>query len=127
MKKVLVFGVFDGFHAGHEVFLRDAKRLGDYLIAVVAQDHIVRHLRGNEPGANLADRFDELTASDAVDEVVIGDFELATWRTVDRYRPDVVAFGKDQNVLEADLRTHLDRITYKPTLVTLDSFEVNRL
>ncbi|MEK7555024.1 MAG: adenylyltransferase/cytidyltransferase family protein [Patescibacteria group bacterium] len=127
MRKIMVFGSFDGFHGGHELFLRDAKKLGDYLIAVVAQDHVVRHLRGADPGANLAERFDELAKVDAVDEVAVGDFELATWRTIERYHPDVVAFGKDQTMLAEDLQNHLEKLTYQPTLITLNSFEVNRL
>src|SRR5687768_15036318 len=127
MKKVMVFGVFDGFHEGHEVFLTEAKKLGDYLIAVVAQDHLVRHLIGTSARGNLSDRFEELQKSDGVDEVVIGDFELATWKTVERYHPDVVAFGKDQTTLAEDMRDHMSKLSYHPSLVTLNSFEVNRL
>ena len=127
MKKVMVFGVFDGFHQGHEVFLREAKKLGDHLIAVVAQDHIVRHMTGADPSANLSERFEEIEHFDGVDEVVIGDFELAIWKTVERYKPDVVVFGKDQTLLAENFSKHSSNLSYRPSVVTLDSFEVNRL
>ena len=41
MKKVLVFGTFDGLHEGHKDFLRQAKQYGDHLTVVVGRDSTV--------------------------------------------------------------------------------------
>ena len=46
MKTVMAFGTFDLMHPGHEYFLRQAKKRGDYLIAVIARDSTVKKLKG---------------------------------------------------------------------------------
>lgn len=122
----MVFGVFDGFHEGHEAFLKEARSLGDYLIAVLAQDHLIRHLAGKEPAVNFVERFQELQEHDFVDEVAIGDFELEIWRTVARYRPDVIAFASDQELLEKNLARDVKKLGYVPRTVRLKSFEISR-
>ena len=45
-KKVMTFGTFDGVHQGHENLLTQAKKLGNELIVVVAQDATVLKLKG---------------------------------------------------------------------------------
>jgi len=35
---VMTFGTFDRFHPGHEYYLREAKKLGDSLLTVIARD-----------------------------------------------------------------------------------------
>jgi FAD synthetase len=124
-KKVMVFGVFDGVHEGHEAILKEAKALGDHLIVVVAQDHIVQHLKGHQPKINLTDRFEHLKKADMVDEVVIGDAELGTWEVVKKEKPDVIALGYDQESLKADLEAHMDKFEKKPELVVMKSYEPN--
>ena len=126
MKKVMVFGTFDGIHEGHRAMLKEAKALGDYLIAVVAQDHIVEHLKGHAPRINLAERFAHLEAEDAVDEVVIGDAKLSGWGAVKKYKPDVIAVGYDQYALKKDLEKHIGEFDPKPEIKTLAAFEPNK-
>ena len=121
MKKVMVFGIFDGLHDGHRVILKQAKSYGDYLIVVVAQDHMVEHLRGSSPKKSLTERFEHLQKVDQVDKVVIGDVEPSTWYIVKRHRPDVIAISQDQHLLKKDLELHINlkRFGYKPKLVIL--------
>lgn len=94
MRKVIVFGVFDGVHDGHRAMFKEAKSHGDYLIAVLAQDHIVEHLKGYLPEVNLSERMEHLQKEDLVDEVVIGDPELGTWEIVKKAQA-----GSDRNWL----------------------------
>lgn len=119
----MVFGVFDGIHEGHRSLFKQAKKLGDYLIAIVAQDHIVEHLKGHLPERNLAERFEHLKKEDGIDEAVIGDKELSTWEVVERYRPDVIALGYDQTVLKEDLEKNLKRLGVKPEIKVLKAYE----
>lgn len=119
----MVFGVFDGIHEGHRAMLKEAKSYGTYLIVVVAQDHIVQHLKGHLPQYPLAKRLEHLQMVDGVDEVVIGDSELGSWGVVKKYQPDVIACGYDQNDLKQDLEANFDKLGYKPRLVMLKSFE----
>lgn len=109
----MVFGVFDGLHDGHKEFLKEAKKYGEYLIVVVAQDHIVNHLKGHEPKLNVGDRLAHLEKIDGVDEVIIGDRELSTWEVVKKYQPDVVVFGYDQDTLRENFLHWLK--TYQST------------
>ena len=45
MKKVMVFGTFDGLHEGHLDFFRQAREYGDYLIVAVARDVNVKKIK----------------------------------------------------------------------------------
>ena len=48
MAKVMATGTFDLLHMGHIFYLREAKKLGDELVCVVARDSTVRKLK-HEP------------------------------------------------------------------------------
>lgn len=121
----MVFGTFDGLHDGHKAMLKEAKNLGDYLIAVVAQDHIVQHLKGHLPKINLLERFEHLQDVDEVDKVVIGDAETSAWNTVKKYKPDIIAIGHDQELLKEDLEMSFDTLGYEPDIAMLKYHEVN--
>ncbi|MDO8584596.1 MAG: adenylyltransferase/cytidyltransferase family protein [bacterium] len=125
MKKVMVFGVFDGIHEGHKALLKEARAFGEYLIAVVAQDHIVEHLKGHLPKVDVGERLAHLEAEDSVDEVVIGDRELSSWEVVKKYQPDVIALGYDQALLREDLEKNIEQLGYVPEIVEIAGFEPN--
>lgn len=123
MKKVMVFGTFDGIHEGHRAMLREAKSLGDYLIVVVAQDHVVKHLKGHLPKMNLLERFEHLGNVDGVDKVAIGDAHLSTWEVVKRFRPDIIGIGHNQLQLKADLEESVDQLGFRSEIKILKHFE----
>lgn len=123
MKKVLVFGVFDGMHAGHRAFFKEAKKLGDYLIAVVAQDHIVEYLKGRLPSKNLVERLDDLKREKLVDETALGDAELSSYEVIKKCRPEVIVLGYDQDVLKKDLERHLKDFDWQPKIVVAGPHE----
>jgi FAD synthetase len=127
MKKVMVFGVFDGVHDGHRQLLKQARNLGDYLVVVVAQNHIVEQLKGHQPRLDLAERFVHLEAEDGVDQVLIGDEEHGTWEVVKANKPEIIALGYDQQALKSDLESHLKEFDPKPDIVVLDAYEPNDL
>ncbi|HEY4475649.1 MAG TPA: adenylyltransferase/cytidyltransferase family protein [Candidatus Paceibacterota bacterium] len=126
MRKVMVFGTFDGLHQGHRAMLQEAKALGDYLIAVVAQDHIVEHFKGHLPKKNFAERFEHLEKVDHVDQVAIGDAELSIWNVVRRHKPDIIAIGHDQDLLKKDLENSMAELGYKPKIEVLTYYEANK-
>jgi len=123
----MVFGVFDGFHEGHEGFLREAHSLGDHLIAVVAQDHVVRHLFGKEPSVNFVERFEELEKRDKVDEVAIGGVAFGNWEIVERLRPDIIAFAADQKLLLENFKEAVTQLSIQPKVKILKSFEIEKM
>lgn len=126
MRKVMVFGTFDGLHEGHRDFLRQAKECGDYLIAEVAQDHIVGHLKGHLPALDLAKRLEALKKEDGVDEVEIGDTELYTWQVAKKHRPDVVAVGYDQTALKNALEAHLKNFDWPIEIRVMNAHEPDK-
>lgn len=121
----MVFGVFDGIHEGHRDMFKEAKSCGDYLIAVLPQDHIVKHLKGHLPAINFKERMAHLQEEDFVDEVVAGDSELGTWGVIKKHRPEVIAVGYDQTALKQSLEVNFSKIGYRPEIKVMQSFEPN--
>jgi len=122
----MVFGVFDGLHDGHKKFFEEAKTHGDYLVAIVAQDHIVERLKGRRPVIDQTKRFADLGELDGVDEVEVGDSELGVYDIVLKHKPDVIALGYDQQSLKEDLEANYGKFDWKPQMVVLSSFEPNK-
>lgn len=103
MKKVLVFGVFDGVHEGHRALFKQAKLHGDYLIVSVAQDEVVRQLKGGFPRHDLDERIGFLNTEPLVDLALPGDFALGSYSAIKERRPETVVLGYDQKDLGDDL------------------------
>ena len=97
--KVLVFGTFDGVHEGHRHFLREAKKLGNFLIAVVAPDKHVETLKKHSPKFSLLKRLEHLEKEKIANIVVSGGETLGTWNVILENHPDMVALGYDQTEL----------------------------
>jgi len=123
----MVFGVFDGIHDGHREMLKQAKGLGDFLIVVVAPNHIVEELKGHKPNIDLVERCVRLKALKWVDEVVTGDKENGTWDVVKKHQPDIIALGYDQTELKANLESSLDIHNHKFKVMMLDAYQPNVL
>jgi len=71
-KVVYVDGGWDMFHAGHVEFLREARKLGDFLLVGVHNDIAVNNARGsNYPIMNLNERVLSVLACKHVGDVVI--------------------------------------------------------
>ena len=126
MKRVLVFGVFDGIHNGHRSFLREAGGKGDYLIAVVARNEVVELLKNKEPLKNLAQRMTELESESIVDLVVPGDVKIGSWAVIERYKPDVVALGYDQVALKTALEEFFREVSRKVDIAVMKPHQPER-
>ncbi len=124
-KKVMVFGTFDVFHAGHEYFLREAKKLGDYLIVVIARDSTVKKVKGRLSEHNEKQRLNAVKESGYADKVTLGN-EDDKYKVIRKYKPDIIALGYDQFVftytlnkiiIDENLDTEIIRLkSYKPSM-----------
>jgi len=115
-KKVLVFGVFDGFHDGHRNFLSQARSLGEYLIVIVAPDTAVMEFKGHAPRLALAERMNVVLREDSVDEVVPGDAVQGSWEVLKTHQPSVVALGYDQEAIGQELKRNKDQFPFPVTI-----------
>lgn len=97
---VFTNGCFDILHAGHILYLEQAKRLGDRLIIAVNTDPSVSRLKGKTRPINpLADRMSVLAGLRAVDWVV--PFEEDTpARLIKEINPDILVKGGDYKEVE---------------------------
>ena len=93
--KVMVFGTFDIFHPGHRSFLKQAKKLGDYLIVVVARDKTVEITKKQKPINKEAIRVKIIKDSRLADKVILGGTG-DKYAVIKKYRPDIICLGYDQ-------------------------------
>ena len=101
--RVVVFGIFDGIHAGHRDFLRQARAYGDELLAIVGRDESVVRLKGKTPTYPEKTRLDLVAQEEWVSDVILGDEEQSSYRVLGELNPDVICLGYDQRGLRADL------------------------
>lgn len=103
----MVFGVFDGLHAGHRAFLRAAKKRGEELIVVVARDSAARLLKHKTPRRTQAARAAALRRSMLADRVALGDRKQGSYGVIARWKPDIICLGYDQRALANDLKKRM--------------------
>jgi len=102
-KTVVIFGVFDGIHEGHLSFIKDARKKGNHLVAIVARDEIVKELKGKLPLINEVDRINSLLKIEEIDLVLLGDIKMGTYNILKEVKPDIVFLGYDQKSLFENL------------------------
>jgi len=103
-RTVLVFGTFDGLHAGHRTFLKNARAQGDRLVVSVARDAHVRLLKNHNPQLTETQRLEVVRSIPGVNEVRLSDSALGSYKILNEVEPDLIVLGHDQQALETDLR-----------------------
>ena len=107
MVRVMATGTFDLLHIGHLYYLEEAKKLGDELIVVIANDETVRKNKHN-PVTPQEMRCKLVEALKPVDKAVIG-YKDDFLKIVEEIKPDIIALGYDQNFDEEEIRNALKR------------------
>uniref|UniRef100_A0A7C3VEY2 FAD synthase n=1 Tax=Archaeoglobus fulgidus TaxID=2234 RepID=A0A7C3VEY2_ARCFL len=105
-RRVVATGTFDIIHPGHVTFLREAKKLGDELIVIVAREKNVRHKP--KPVVPEEQRRKVVEAIKYVDKAILGD-EEDIFRPIMELKPDVIVLGHDQHFNEEWLREELKK------------------
>lgn len=103
MRKVVIFGVFDGVHEGHREFIKSAKMHGDQLVAIVARDSVVEKLKSKTPENTEAMRIKDLLEVKEIDLVYLGDAEEDSYKILEELIPDLIFLGYDQQALKQSL------------------------
>ena len=94
----MCFGTFDGLHQGHLSYFKQAKKLGDCLMVVVARDINVEKIKGRLPRQNEQIRLNAVAKLSFINEVCLGNAK-DRMAVIRKFKPDVIALGYDQ---EAD-------------------------
>lgn len=126
MKKVLVFGAFDGLHPGHIDFFRQAREHGDYLVVSIGTDENVTQIKGMAPLFSEEERKAVVEQLKCVDEVVIGEKENY-YQGIVNIDPEVICLGYDQWATEEDVKVGLVKVGLgKVEVVRLSAYKENR-
>ena len=106
MVRVIATGTFDIIHPGHVRFLKEAKKLGDELIVIVAREKNVRHKP--RPIIPEEQRRKVVESLKYVDSAILGD-EEDMFKPIMELKPDIIALGHDQHFNEEWLRKELEK------------------
>ena len=94
-KIVFTNGCFDLFHAGHAMYLKDAKEFGDILVVGLNSDESISRIKGkNRPIMDEKQRTAVLSALECVDYISIFN-EDTPIDLIKRVRPDVIVKASD--------------------------------
>jgi len=128
IKVVLAGGVYDVVHVGHLAALTEAKQLGDVLVVVVATDMTVETLKGRKPVFPEEDRRTLVEGLKPVDVAILGyeDVGFGFEQVLAEVKPDIVAFGYDQERLQATVAEIIQRRKLKINIARLSRFERER-
>lgn len=121
MKKVLVFGTFDGVHPGHINFLEQAKKRGDHLAVVIARDSTVKKVKDHSPIKNENERLAEILKTGLVDEAILGK-EGNPYLIVRQVSPDIICLGYDQRTYIDGLQDELNKLGLKTEILRMEPF-----
>lgn len=86
---------FDLLHAGHCLYLKEAKSVCDYLIAGLQVDPTLDRIYKNKPIQSIEERKIQLESSRYVDEVVIYNTEKDLEDLLQKIKPDIRVLGTD--------------------------------
>ena len=123
MKRVVVFGIFDGVHEGHRSLFLQAREHGDELIAIVGRDEVCEELKHKTPRHTQGERVKLVQAEPLVDRAILGDRHISTYEVLREWNPRVVCLGYDQQALFDDLSAWLKKNSLDIQLVTAKPFK----
>jgi len=98
------FGTFDGFHPGHDFYLKTLKSWGDELVIIIARDQNVERIKGRLPLHSERERKQRVERCQWVNQAILGhptDF----YHVIRTHEPTVLGLGYDQRANEAELKT----------------------
>tara|TARA_B100000674_G_scaffold496966_1_gene529000 strand:+ start:4795 stop:6321 length:1527 start_codon:yes stop_codon:yes gene_type:complete len=100
-KVVLCHGIFDILHIGHLRYFKEAKKIGDFVVASVTADkHVIKGL--NRPYFNDNYRSEFLNSIEEVNAVYI-DNSPSALNIINKLKPDYYLKGDEYSNLKSDL------------------------
>ena len=100
MKKVAISGYFDPIHVGHLEYIELSKKLGNYLIVIVNNNHQCV-LKKGKPFMDEKDRIKIIEAIEWVDEVFLSiDMDKTVCKSLEAIKPNIFTNGGDRTIEE---------------------------
>ena len=94
-KMVAVSGGFDPIHVGHVRMIREAAKLGEYVVVITNSDEWLKRKKGYA-FMTFEERAEILSALEGVDSVVkADDTDNTVCETLLKLKPDVFALDRD--------------------------------
>ena len=90
-----VASCFDMLHAGHCLYLQEARSVCDYLIAALQEDPTIDRPHKNKPIQSLKERDIQLRSNRYVDEIITYKTEKDLEEVLQKIRPDIRILGSD--------------------------------
>lgn len=119
----MAFGSFDILHDGHRHYLKEAKSLGDYLIAVVARDSNIIRFKGKKPINNEQQRLKNIKKLKFVNKAVLGNKDDIL-KILEEHKPDIICLGYDQKTIDENkLKEELEKRNVKSRIVRCKPFK----
>lgn len=94
-KRVITFGTFDVFHAGHLRLLERAAALGTELYVGVSSDELNYSKKNRYPVYSQSDRISIVAALKCVDSVFVEESLELKRKYIEQYAADVFVIGDD--------------------------------
>jgi len=118
----MVFGTFDIFHEGHKDFLKQAQKLGDCLIVVVARDKTVTRYKKQDTRNKETKRIRILRNSRLANKVILGSLGNK-YQMIKRYKPDIICLGYDQSFFVRGLKKKLKSFGLETKVMRLKPYK----
>ena len=97
MKTVAISGYFDPIHVGHLEYIELSKRMGDYLVVIVNNNHQCKLKKGK----HFIDEWDRIKIVESikgVDEVFLSiDSDKTVCKSLEKIKPDIFTNGGDRH------------------------------
>ena len=119
----MAFGTFSLIHPGHIHYLTEAKKLSDELIVVVARDSTVRRVKG-KCVVPEEQRRKVVESLKPVDEAILGN-EEDKYKVIEKYKPQVIVLGPDQEEDTDRLKYELSKRGLNPKIVRISRLRGN--
>mgnify|MGYP001474219521 FL=1 len=97
MKTVAISGYFDPIHVGHLEYIELSKRMGDYLVVIVNNNHQCKLKKGKH-FMDERDRIKIVESIKGVDEVFLSiDSDKTVCKSLEKIKPDIFTNGGDRD------------------------------